>query len=400
MLAFSHSSPMDIQDEEGKNNMSEFMELMKEGWDNFPSVRRMQVDESAIAETLDLLTNANGLPAHRHEYLVKEAITTSDFPTLLGNVIDRQLIANYKLPSTISEWRRYIKVAPGGVPDFNDVERNRVDGLDQRLLPVSDGVFQPVKPSSTQYKYALDTYGRVFDITRKALINDALGAFADIPTRFARAALRAEAYFATSLYVASTGPKTTFFGASISDAGQTITNLGALPLTITNLETTLTYMSEQKDPQGEAIEIEGVHLVVPPALYLTALSVVGSDIKMYVDSGGAAGIPYPTYNVLKDMPITVHKNPTLNTIDTSAKVRTTWYVFADPSEAAAIEVGFLRGQEAPEICMQKSDKMSVGGGEMSAFSGSFASDKIAYRVRHDMGGATMDPRMAYAQTGS
>nr|WP_321349792.1 Mu-like prophage major head subunit gpT family protein [uncultured Methanoregula sp.] len=383
--------------------MVEFMEIMKEGWDGFSSVRDAPVDESAIAEALDLFTNANRLKPHQHAYLVQEAIATSDFPTLLGNVIDRQLLANYKLPSTISEWRQYIKVAPGGIPDFNDVERNRVDGIDQRLLKISDGVFQPAKQTSTQYKYHLDTYGRVFEITRKALINDALGAFSDISTRFARAALRTEAYFATNLFCTSSGPNSSFFGASISDAGQTITNLGALPLTINNLETTLTYMSEQKDPQGEAIEIEGVHLVVPPALFITAKSILTSSNKFYVDVQGGAGasiMAYPTANVLADMPIQLHKNPTLNTIDTSGKVRTTWYLFADPAEGAAIEVGFLRGQEGPEICMKASDKMSVSGGAMSPFAGSFDSDKIAYRVRHDIGGATMDPRLAYAQTGS
>jgi hypothetical protein len=371
--------------------------------DGFSSVREAGVDESAISEALDLLTNANRMPAHRHEYLVKEAIATTDFPTLLGNIIDRQLIANYKLPSTITEWRQYIKVAPGGVPDFNDVERNRVDGVDQRLLPVSDGVFQPAKPSTTQYKYHLNTYGRVFEITRKALINDAMGAFADIPTRFARAALRTEAYFATNLFCTASGPRSTFFGASIVDAGQTITNLGALPLTIGNLETTLTLMSQQVDPQGEAIEIEGTHLVVPPALYLTAKSILTSTSKFYVDVQGGAGasiVAYPTANVISDLPIVLHKNPTLKTIDVGGKVDTTWYLLADPAEGAAMEVGFLRGQESPEICIKASDKASTSGGVMSPFSGDFASDKIAYRVRHDMGGATMDPRLAYAQTGS
>lgn len=383
--------------------MAEFMEMMKEGWEGFSSVREAGIDESAISEALDLLTNANRMPAHRHEYLVKEAIATTDFPTLLGNIIDRQLIANYKLPSTISEWRQYIKVAPGGVPDFNDVERNRVDGVDQRLLQISDGVFQPAKQSTTQYKYHLNTYGRVFEITRKALINDAMGAFADIPTRFARAALRTEAYFATNLFCTSSGPRSTFFGASITDAGQTITNLGSLPLTIGNLETTLTLMSQQVDPQGEAIEIEGTHLVVPPALYLTAKSILTSTSKFYVDVQGGAGasiVAYPTANVISDLPIVLHKNSTLKTIDAGGKVDTTWYLFADPAEGAAMEVGFLRGQESPEICIKASDKASTSGGVMSPFSGDFASDKIAYRVRHDLGGATMDPRLAYAQTGS
>lgn len=380
--------------------MESFTEL-KEGWEDYHSLHTEKVDESALVEALNLLTNADGMPAHRHEYELKEAITTSDFPTLFGVLIDRQMIANYKLPSSISDWRSYIKVAPGGLPNFNEVERNRVDGNDQHLAEVTEkGEFQPTKPTTTQYKYRPKIYGRVFDISWKALVNDSMGAFADIPQRFANAALRTEARIATGLFCASTGPSTLLYGATITDAGQAVTNLGALPLTIANFETTLTLMSEQKDPQGETIEIEGVHLVVPPALWLTALSILKSTTKMYVDSGAAAGVPYPTTNILADLPITPHKNPLLSVLDTGGKQRTTWYLFADPSSGAAAEVGFLRGEEAPEICMKASDKMTVGGGVMSPFAGDFHSDNIFYRVRHILGGAPMDPRLTYAQTGS
>ena len=62
-----------------------------------------------------------------------------------------------------------------------------------------------------------------------------------------------------------------------------------------------------------------------------------------------------------------------------------------------MEFGYLRGHETPEICMKSSDKVSMGGGDLSAFSGDFATDNIFYRVRIVKGSTQLDPRFAYAQ---
>ena len=85
-------------------------------------------------------------------------------------------------------------------------------------------------------------------------------------------------------------------------------------------------------------------------------------------------------------------------VDTSGDVATTWYVFADHGQGAAVEFVYLTGYESPEVCMKNSDKVAVGGGApMSAYSGDFATDNIMYRVRHVMGADQMDPRFCYAQ---
>ena len=377
----------------------EFLEEM-EGWKGYRSVHQKKVNEKALVETINLLTNADGLPRHRLEYELREAATTSDFPLLLGQVIDRQMIANYKLPGSISEWRQYIKV--GSVPNFNEVERDQLNGADQYLEEIlkEDNEYPLAKATENQYKYSVKKRGKRFSISWESLVNDALGAFRDIPQRFANAALRTEARFATSMLAASTGPRTDLFGAAISDAGQTITNVGALALTIDNLDATLTLMSEQKDPQGEPIFVEGTHLVVPPRLYLTAKAILTSTSKFWVDVQGGAGASitaYPTANVLADVPITLHKQPYLPIIDVSGNKNGTWYLLADPAEGAVAEVGFLRGYESPDIVMKASNKASVAGGIASPFEGDFESDNIQYRVRHVLGGAPMNPRYGYAQ---
>jgi len=92
----------------------------------------------------------------------------------------------------------------------------------------------------------------------------------------------------------------------------------------------------------------------------------------------------------------LHVDPYIPVIDTSQNLNT-WYVFADPSQGAAMEFGYLRGHETPEICMKSSDKVSVGGAALSPFSGDFATDNIFYRVRIVKGSTQLDPRFAYAQ---
>lgn len=72
-----------------------------------------------------------------------------------------------------------------------------------------------------------------------------------------------------------------------------------------------------------------------------------------------------------------------------------WYLFADPSKIAALEGAHLRGHEMPEICMKASDKVSISGTPMSAFSGDFATDDVLYRVRHCFTGAKLDWRATY-----
>jgi len=248
-----------------------------------------------------------------------------------------------------------------------------------------------------KYSISLKKRGRQFDISWESIINDAMGAFSDIPARFSNAAIRTEARIVTSLFASATGPNVLLFGAPILDVdGQNIVNVGDLPLTITNLETTLTKMGEQTDAKGEPISISGIHLVVPKSLELTARAILTSVLRQQAGSA----TPVPTANVVSQMGIQLHVNPYLPIVDTSGNKNTTWYVFASPSEGAAIEYARLLGHESPEICMKASDKASVGGGVISPFDGDFATDNIFYRVRIVGGGTQLDPRFAYAQDGS
>jgi len=373
-----------------------------EAWNGYIPVRKT-LDESAIASALDLIQNKAGLSPRRHAAMLEEAIVTTDFPYLFGQVIDRQLLANYK--GVDADWKNYMKVTT--VPDFNTVRREKLHGTDHRLPEVPEkGEYHPSTPTNCRYTYNVKKYGRQFDISWESIINDSLGAFGDVPQRMAQAAARTEYYFATSLFAASNGDgNSSLFGNTITDCGQDITNLGTLPLTISNLETTMGLMAAQTNPAGEPLGIRAKHLVVGPALEMTARSILTSTVKMWtgesidVDGTKIYSTPYPTTNVIPQLGLQLHVNPYIPVIDTTHG-DTSWYLFADPNDVAAMEFGYLRGHETPEIVMKSSDKVMPNGGAVSPFSGDFASDNIMYRVRVVFGGTPMDPRAAYLQSGA
>lgn len=375
--------------------MSDFLKLM-ENWDGFVSLRSGKASPAVLARMVDLISG-KGMSPHRQRYLLSEAVSTSDFPYLLGQVLDRQVLASYK--AVLPLWKAYTKVS--SVADFRDVYRHKIQGtLDTELDLVPQQTEYPeAMISEARYSYHVDKYGRRFGIGWEALVNDAMGAFSDVVSKFSLAAVRTEAIYVTRLFADSSGPNTNLFGAPISDVdGQDVTNLGALALDITNLGVTLKLMAQQTDLNGHPISVRGVHLVVPPALEITARQILTSALVAYTESAGGALTTLPTANVLPQMGLTLHVDPLLPVVDTTS-ADTTWYVFAEPSQGAAMEVAYLRGHETPEICMRAPNKVSPGGGSLSPLSGSFDSDEMEYRVRIVFGGKAMDPRFAYAQVG-
>jgi len=371
----------------------EFLKLM-EDWQGFSPITR-KIDEAAIAKAVDLLGNKANDPLHLHEFKVKEAITTTDFPYLLGQVLERDILARYQ--TAPCNWAPYVKIR--NVKDFRTVNLEKVQGNDNILDRVLEKGEYPVSAmSNARYSLSVLKYGRQFDISWESIINDYLDAFGDIPQRFADAAINTEAYNTTGLITSATGPNALLYGATITDVdGGAITNRGTLQLTATNLATTMNLMAAQQDILGKPLGIRAVHLVVPPALEIAARQIITSTELRVTMTYPQAGY---TKNVLAEMGLQIHVNPWLPVIDVSGNGNTTWYLFAEPSQGAAVHVARLRGHEQPEICMKASDKVTAAGGNLSPFSGDFATDNIFYRVRVVWGGVAGDPRFTYAQIGT
>lgn len=365
------------------------------------SERGNEFSDSQINQVYSLLANGeyNGqhLSPYRREFLIKEALTTSDFPLLFGDVLDRQLLAAYK--AVAPTWKTYMRLST--VRDFKTAYRYAVTGGDQFLAQVSEkGEYLASERDEARYSIAALKYGRQFDISWEAIINDDLDALKDTPTRFAMAAARTEHRLAVGQYAQDSGG-----GVAHATSGQLYSTLAGevnettALLTIANLENGVEAMASFLDANGEPIMNRARYLVVPPALEMTARQILTSSQKVWSDNA-AGPVAYPTNNVISQYGLTLIVDPYLPIMDVvngggGTTANQGWYLFADPRDIAAVEVAHLRGHERPEICMKASDKVTIGGGAINSMSGDFATDNILYRVRLVVGVTTLDWRATY-----
>ncbi len=376
--------------------MPELMQLMEDfrGFTALSEVKKPEGYETKLKETIDLLTNARGLPRHKAEYLLREALTTSDFPLLFGDVLDRQVLASYKAVDPV--WKQFVRM--GTVPRiFPQIGGYRfgITGGDQYLAEVPEkGEYLASDRSEARYAMYVKKYGRQFDISFEALVNDDLGALKDTPVRFAQAAVRTEHRIVTGTYVHDVAANHAAGNLYSAVAGEI--NAVAGLLTIPNLEAGVAAMQAFLDANGEPIMNRPKYLVVPPGLEFTARQILTSTTKMWVESAGGAATPYPMTNVISQYGLILVVDPYLPVMDpVAANGLTAWYLFAAPADIAAMECDYLTGHERPEICMKDSDKVNIGGGEISPMSGDFATDNIFYRVRDIFGCNKLEWRATY-----
>jgi len=343
--------------------------------------------EERIAEAAEFLGDV--YRGRRPVYQLREALSVGDFPLLFADVIDRQLLAAYQAPAF--RWQAYTRQAT--VSDFRTVKRFRIDGGDDILNAIGAGAPYPEADlDEVEFNYAVAKYGRDIPVFFETLINDDLQAFQDLPARLARAVQLSEARFLTALYIDASGPHASFYTAG---------NLNIVPtnpvLTATALGDAIELMAAQRNPKtSEPIMVRPSVLVVPPALEVTALSIVRS--QLLIGQGASAGV-VPALNILPEYQLDVVVDPYIPVIASTANGNTSWFLFSAPSVGgAALELGVLRGHENPELMVSVAAFQSVGGG--ADVMGLDARDSRTYRVRKVFGGTRLDPRMTVGSNGS
>ncbi len=387
--------------------MAEFLELVESIRAEEASVGRLFGGEGAgvrsrvrDAKYLKRLAEAAGFMADIYQgkrplYHLQEALGTSDFPYLFGDILDRQMLANYQ--EAPQSWSRYCKRAL--VRDFRAVKRFTLTGAESALSGVPQLTQYPAAGlGDAVYTYTVSKFGRIIPLSWETIINDDLGAFQDLPARLGRAARRTEEKLATQLFVGTTGPLGTFF--TVGNKNIVTANPA---LSVAALQTAMSVLLTQVDADGEPIIIEKMVLVVPPQLQVTANNVLNAiQVWAKTDGGGTAAQEIVTGNWIRNAGIVeTVTNFYIPQIASSSNGATSWFLFADPGAGRpAVEMGFLVGHEQPEIFMKTPNAQRVGGAMANAQDGDFDTDAITYKVRHVVGGGAMDPKMAVASSGA
>lgn len=324
-----------------------------------------------------------------------EAMSTSDFPLLFGDILERQMLGFYSVRAV--NWQ--LTTRRSRVRDFRTVKRFTIDGAQGVLETVAELANYPAVSLDTgSYEYQVAKYGKRIPFSWETMINDDLDAFNDMPQRLALSARRTEERFQTALFTGATGPNSTFFSV-----GHANLVTGNPALSLLGVQAAITQLNTQVDADGAPIYIGEYVLEVPPALEVVANNIINA-VQIWAADGGGDGTgnnQLQATNWLSGR-LKVKVNPWLPLVDVSANKNTTWYIWASPGEGRpAMEMGFLVGHESPELFMKSPNAIRIGGGGLvDPMAGDYDSDAIEWKVRHVLGGTLMDYRMAVVSNGS
>jgi len=374
------------------------MEFLKmtEDWKGYQPISEVQKPENyeqKLKEAVDLIYNNNRLAPHVREYRIKEALTTSDFPLLLADTLQRKMLDSYQ--AIVPEWQKYTRADKVNklYPTVGG-KRFAMTGANARLAKILEkGEYQLVTKGERKYDIYAYKYGAKFDISWEMMLSDDLGAFRNLPGEFAWAVANTDHSEVVDLYANDLGTHGAGNLYDATTAGEI--NAGALPLTVGNLQIAVSAMQAFRDEGGIPIRNRPKYLVISDGgLEFLARSILESTTIMNVDSGGT----FPMSNPIMKYVLELVVDPWLSILGTAGFTKNTWYLFSDPTFVAAIETDRLEGHEAPEICMKASDKVSIAGAPLSSMSGDFESDNILYRVRDCFGANKLDWRATYINT--
>lgn len=308
---------------------------------------------------------------------VQEVMMSSEFSVLLGDTLDRVLLAKYATYGPT--YRQFLRGRV--VRDFRAVGsvRRNTGG---RLSQVAEGGdYKQEGLAEESFTYRVYKYGKGYPLTWEMIINDDLDAFTSLPDDMADDAIQTEMYLASSLYVANT----TLFSTTHAHEGVTYSNKGTAPLTITSLKDGINTMLRFPGDKDKPLNNQPVFLVVPPVLMIEALRILSSEFLIVSGGDATTGAPpvaQPSRTGIEGLLVPV-VDPYIPVLDMT-NGHTSWYLFAEPRRIHAAEYAFLRGYEQPQVFKRMANAMRLGGGQVEE---DFDNDSIGYKVRHVFGGS-------------
>ena len=296
-----------------------------------------------------------------HPTEFQEVMTTAHFTSYFADAISRAFYDDYEYD--VGAWTNYTYADEA--PDFRDVARFRMSEPGTLYKRREKQQMADTYITETEINYSVEEYARQFDVSWRTILNDDLGKIRQTPQRMANAARRWLDAWVSALYDNATTQ------AGLVALGLVYAGTGRL--TAPNLAIGLNAMMQRVDVNGNQMNINRVHLVIPKVLQIQAADIL-QDLLSY---GGAGG------NVLAQFVAGVHVDPYIG----FAGANVPWYLFADPSEVPTVTVARLRGWPGPISFMKASDIRLTSGTAPGAFTmGSFATGNIEFGVEDVVGG--------------
>jgi hypothetical protein len=295
--------------------------------------------------------------------LLTRAIATSDLPDLLQATVHRVLLPAYNaaLSPVFSLSRESTAVDFRAKMSIHLGEQALLDRVAEGAEITYGGI------AETSESYALLTYGKLFQLTREAEVNDDLSAFADVSAQQGRAAAQTANNLLVSLLTSNSG-----LGPTLAD-GNTLFHANHGNLAGSGAAISATTLTAGKLAMRRQVGLDGktflntvpVALLVPPEKETLAVQSIAAL--------------YP--------PTSSDVNPFTGQLTVAVDPRLSgnrYYLFASKSEFPVLEFSYLASAPGPQVATRPGwDRMGT-----------------SFRVYLDFGAGVLDFRGVYSNPGA
>lgn len=283
--------------------------------------------------TLDMarqVLNTRGLDStgSAHDVITRALQTTGDYTTIFADTANRVMRESYQAAPNVLKTLARQRTAKDfrAMTTVQFAETGALEKVNEHG-EYKRGSFVEAKES-----FAIDTYGKIWGLSRKALINDDLGAFVDMAGKAGATAAEFEADFLVNLLITGSG-----LGPVMEDTKRlfhadhgNVPASGAAPGE-TTLSAARLAMRRQTGINGRPISVTPKYILVPP------------DLETSTEKLLATVQAAQTSNV----------NPFAGKLELLVEARLAdtdrWYIVADPAQIVGLVYAYLAGSEGPQI---------------------------------------------------
>lgn len=292
--------------------------------------------------------------------VIRAAMSTSDFPALLGNALGKSLRQGYESePQSHAAWTRRVLV-----DDFKPQLRVLLSSAPDLLHVPEGGEYKDGAVDDDAMSYGVAKNGRIIQLTWESLINDDLGAFVRLPQAMGQAARRKEADLVYALFEPNSynGP-TMQDGVPLFDPQHANLAAPAAGLTAEALSVARTMLRRQTAKGGGLLNVQPRFLIVPAELETAAEALLAISARAV--STGSENTLLPGW--IGQLQLVVE--PRL--------AGDGFYLAASPAQVDTLEVAGLQADAGVPVVEED---------------GEFRRDVQSWKVRHTIGAAFTDWR--------
>jgi hypothetical protein len=295
-------------------------------------------------------------PTHRY---VERALSTTDLPNLLIATTERILVDSYSAAS--ENWQQW--TGSGEVPDFKALSLISTDFDGSLKIIYEGGEYELAKAKESTDSVKIDTYGRMFALTRRSIVNDDLNGIVSRAQELGQGVSR---LIGNLVYGTLTANPLMSDGKVLFSPDHNNTVVAADAGNGPNVENLTAAINKMAAHQNMAKD----YLQIAPEFFLTPVALQAKAQQFFVSQMiGTAALP-TTQNIYHGY----FAGKTFASMRLDGASPSTWYLVG-PRERGIV-VYYLSGQRAPYFASQEG----------------FKTDGIEYKVRFDVAVKAIDWR--------